>query len=433
MTNSKYFDDFLKDIEPSQSTVDYISSVQDNLRSYLLNHSIYKSVITDTFLSGSYAKHTSIRPAANSKKRDVDIVVVTNYTRDKNSIEVLKELCNVLKEKELYNTAKVQSHSVSVELSNISIDVVPVIEHEFLENIYYIGSSKSNFWRITDPKGHISWSTEVNKNNQKKYKPLVKIFKWWRNTNCPTTKKYPKGITLEKIIADNLGDPSLSIEDFLIDTMQNIVNSYIYNCTLVKTMPYISDPSKRISGGNLLEGYLFEDFKAFIEKLKEHIELLNENGTTNETWKSILGKQFPGDSNNTIDYSSYLSVAHRKPLPWPMRRSGAAFITAVVQDCNNSFTNYENNSYEIGKKCEIVYTAHYNSHKSHRVVWQIVNTGIEARNSFCLRGGFETSNDGKYKRRETTQYTGKHYVQCFIIDDNNQCVAKSKEFFINVE
>ena len=165
MAKQKDFDSFLSNIEPSTSTVAYISSVQTNLRAYLEKHSKYKYILVDTFLSGSYAKHTSIRPAASDKKRDVDIVVVTNYSLSDDSADVLEELCDVLKEKSLYDSAFVQSHSVSLELSGISVDVVPVIEHETYDNVYYVGSSKDGTWKITDPKGHKTWSTETNKNN----------------------------------------------------------------------------------------------------------------------------------------------------------------------------------------------------------------------------------------------------------------------------
>ena len=106
-------------------------------------------------------------------------------------------------------------------------------------------------------------------------------------------------------------------------------------------------------------------------------------------------------------------------------------ITAKVTDWSGQVTNYENDSYAIEKHCTIVYTATYSSCKPFRIVWQIVNTGFEARN--CLRGGFEDSNVGKKARRETTLYTGKHFVQCFVIDKYNNCVARSKEFFINVK
>ena len=226
MAKQTDFNRFLSNIEPSSTTTSYISSVQNSLRTYLQNHDTYKDVHIDTFLSGSYAKHTAIRPASGDNKRDVDIVVVTTYSADTDPRNVLSELKSVLKEKSIYNTAKIQKHSIGIELSEISIDVVPVIRDTNDNSLYYIGDFSDGTWAKTDPKGHKSWSTQVNIDSDKKYKPLVKMFKWWRRTNCPSNTKYPKGITLEKIIADNLGDSSLSTEDLFIATMQNIISSY---------------------------------------------------------------------------------------------------------------------------------------------------------------------------------------------------------------
>lgn len=434
MATQKDFDSFLSNIEPSSSTVEYISSVQNNLRSYLENHSTYKYKHIDTFLSGSYAKRTSIRPSASDNKRDVDIVVVTTYDTSSNAAQVLEELCEVLQEKDLYSSAFVQSHSVSLELANISVDVVPVIEHEIYDNVYYVGSSSDGSWKITDPKGHKAWSTEVNQNNNNEYKPLVKILKWWRRTNCPSDRKYPKGITLEKLIADNIGDSILSTENFLIDTMQKIVDKYSDDIAN-NALPVIDDPSLYVSGNNLLENYTFGDFKAFIEKIEEHLKKLNDAGTSNTVWREILGSEFPSDilpcAKAEAGLQAYLSVSHRQNPPWRLRRSGAVFVSAKVKDWNGNTSNYESDSYPIEKHCEIIYTAKYNSCKKHRIMWQIVNTGYQAKD--CLRGGFESSNVGTDSRKENTMYTGKHYVQCFVIDRWGFCVARSKEFFINVK
>lgn len=427
------FDAFLTNIEPSRSTVEYISSIQSNLRAYLEEHEVYKKIILSSFLSGSYAKHTAIRPASGDKNRDVDIIVVTCYTTSDKPSDVLNELCSILKEKNTYSTATVQSHSVGLKMAGVSVDVVPVIKCKENDKIYYVGSSIDDSWKRTDPKGHKSWATNINNANSLKFKPLVKIFKWWRRKNCPDNIKYPKGITLEKIIADNIGDSSLLMEDLFIGTMQNIVNNYsdlINNDNL----PFIEDPSDNITGNNLLAGYSLSDLKLFIERIENHLKKLNEDGACNDTWRSILGIEFPRDNRANTAYTlaqNYLNVQHRQRPPWQMRRTGMVSITAKVTDWSGQVTNYENDSYAIEKHCTIVYTATYSSCKPFRIVWQIVNTGFEARN--CLRGGFEDSNVGKKARRETTLYTGKHFVQCFVIDKYNNCVARSKEFFINVK
>ena len=79
----------------------------------------------------------------------------------------------------------------------------------------------------------------------------------------------------------------------------------------------------------------------------------------------------------------------------------------------------------------IVYRVNCGPLKDGKVMWQVTNTGDEAMR-VCCRGGFEIPNIEKTSRREETAYTGKHYVQCFVIR-RGYCVRWSKPFFINVE
>lgn len=436
MAKQTDFNAFLSNIEPSPTTVAYISSIQTNLRSFLKNHKDYKDVHVDTFLSGSYAKHTSIRPAAGDKKRDVDIIVVTSYSSSKSSSEVLEELKDVLIQKKEYSTAIVQRHSVGIEMGSVSVDVVPVIADEDDDQLYYVGDSDTGNWTMTDPKGHKSWSTDVNKENNSEYKPLVKIIKWWRRVNCPEGTKYPKGITLEKIIADNLGDSSLSTEDFLIGTMQNIISAYKEDYSDQGKNPVIDDPSEKISGNDLLSGYSTDDFSAFIDKLDEHANLLNTEGTTNATWRKILGTQFPNSSqeSNALASANLLmcvTAPHRQRPHWPMQRGGAAFIAARVTNSAGISIEYTNNGVPLEKDCSLHFRAITAIKPPYTVKWQIVNTGYEAQNAGCLRGYFEDSDEGPNGKREATSYAGSHSIQCFIIK-RGICVARSKEFIINI-
>lgn len=437
MSKQKDFNSFLSNIEPSKTTVEYISSVQTNLRKYLKNHESYKDVHIDTFLSGSYAKHTSIRPVLGDKKRDVDIIVVTSYDSSNNSLTVLKELRDVLLEKKEYKSAVLQHHSVGIEMNGISIDVVPVIEDENDETLYYIGDKETGEWTITDPKGHKSWSTDVNQQNNGCYKPLVKIFKWWHRFNCPENKKYPKGITLEKIVADNLGDYTQSTECYLIETMQNIVSTYKEDYVDKSINPVIEDPSEKIEDNDLLTGYSIDDFSSFIFKIQEHLELLDEEGVSNETWRKILGNDFPKDTtqNNylALHHKQICETARHKQLPtWPMQRGGAVFISAKVIDNLGNELDYVNNSSPLPKECSIVFKALTGVKEPYTVYWQVVNTGVEAAQACCLRGNFELSNHGNHGKKEYTLYTGTHSVQCFVVK-KGICMAKSKPFIINIQ
>ena len=135
-------------------------------------------------------------------------------------------------------------------------------------------SKSDGKWKDTNPKKHLEWCTETNKNNNNKFVPLVKIFKWWRKNNCPDTIKYPKGITLEKIIADNISAESQNYEYMVYNTMKNIKDSFGRYIDLGLKIP-VYDPG--IPTDNLSDSYKFEDYKSFYNKLSRHIKILEEN------------------------------------------------------------------------------------------------------------------------------------------------------------
>ena len=434
MARQTDFDKFLSNIEPSLSTVSYISSIQNNLRDYLKKHKTYSEIYKDSFLSGSYAKHTSIRPSKNDKKRDVDIIIITKHSSCDNSSDVLSELFDALKESSIYANAELQHHSIGIELSKVSVDVVPVIQDEEDKNLYWICDSENGEWIKTDPKGHQTWSTQVNYDNHGGYKPLVKIFKWWRRKNCPSEVKYPKGITLEKLLADNIGDSERSTEAFVISTIQNLISAYKEEFADKKLVPFLADPSEKISNNDLLDGYSYDDFSSFITKLSEHADLLNSKGMDNSVWREILGEEFPLDNSIKSKFSCAIceSATHRQKTIWPMSCDGAAFIGLRVQDKYGNLIDYENNGEPLDKGLLLEFQVYTGVKRPFTVKWQITNTGEEARRAGCLRGNFENSDIGEMGKRESTLYSGSHSVQCFIIKNGN-CVAKSRYFIINIK
>lgn len=438
MSRENDFERFLHNIEPSPTTKKYISSIQSNLREYLENHSTYKNKLIDTFLTGSYAKHTSIRPTKFDGKTDVDIVVVTNYTESDDSKEVLDELYKVCKEKYLKVTK--QSRSIGIEMQGIEVDVVPMIEDN-LSGMYKIGNKKDGTWKKTNPKGHINWCINMNKDNNDKFVRIVKIFKWWRKNNCPDTVKYPKGITLEKIVADNLYDCNNQYEKIVFNTMKNIQNAYEqYIETGIK--PFVSDPG--IPSNNLSDSYEFNDFKSFFNKIKTHIKLLEESNFSNEAWRRILGTEFSKDesSNNSLlealteRYNSFFNVAYKeKPIWYEGSNTSLVDVKVKCYDEYNNLINYNPDgdnllSKNVSIDFSIVGAAAFSSNT--KIYWQVVNTGEEARSRNCLRGGFENSNIYNYGRHECTAYTGTHWVQAFIVN-NGECIAKSKEILVKIK
>lgn len=439
MATAKDFESFLGDINPSDSTIQEASRLHKNLRTFLEGHASYSSICKDTYLSGSYAKHTFIRPKKDSDACDVDIVVETTHSVEDNPNDVLEELRDTLAERDVYSSIIVQKHSVGIDMANFHIDIVPLASKE--EGVLFIGSSDDETWEQTNPKQHKTWSTEVNENFNGDYKPLVKMLKWWRREHCPEEVKYPKGIVLEKIAADNLPDEGLPIEDRLIQSMQNL--AYAFDDDIADgQIPYVEDPA--VEGNNLAANYELGDFAAFVDKLKEHLDLLAESGTSNDVWRNVLGTNFPaGQTTVSASLASHVkakeqareaayAVRHRQNLGCSIPLKPNVTVTAEVHLPDGSIANIHSDDAPIPKGSTVIYRAfRVPLPGAVSLKWQVTNTGAEAMR-VCPRGGFECPNEGKSARLETTAYTGKHFVQFFAVK-GGACVQHSSPFFINVE
>lgn len=436
MSVSDDFAKFLSDIEPSRSTVKEISTAQKSLRDYLSSHEEYSNRYQSSYLSGSYAKHTAIRPAKDDGNRDVDIIVETDHSTDDDPADVLEELRGVLADASKYTTAHVQTHSIGIRLSKLDIDVVPLAEEG--EN-WYIGDAETGEWNQTNPKGHKKWSTKANEEHDGKYKPVVKILKWWRREHCPEGSRWPKGITLEKMVADSFPEESGPYSDLVASVFRSMHDRYSDDLTS-GIVPFIDDPS--LPGNDLAASYSIEDFREFDSELVSAIELLDTSGSTNEVWRKILGKRFPTASSKaafSLPRSIYLptqralAVDWRESLPYVVKAKGFGIqVYAEVETKEGKKFTIHSNDRTIPKGCTVIYRALRSPGlRDCSIRWQIVNTGTEAVSANCKRGEIEPPNVNNGSRREATAYTGRHYVQCFAIR-KGICIARSREFFINV-
>jgi len=66
--------------------------------------------------------------------------------------------------------------------------------------------------------------------------------------------------------------------------------------------------------------------------------------------------------------------------------------------------------------------------KEHEVFWQVVNTGRHAEQENGVRG---TIFQGSSTQWEQTLYTGKHWIECFIVQ-NGVCIGRSGRFYVNI-
>jgi hypothetical protein len=85
-------------------------------------------------------------------------------------------------------------------------------------------------------------------------------------------------------------------------------------------------------------------------------------------------------------------------------------------------------SRKIAKHYSLRFKAKTNVPWPYDVHWQVVNTGEEASQRGQLRG---TIFSGGCERDERTEYSGFHWIECFILKDG-VLVARSGEFVVEI-
>lgn len=223
--------------------------------------------------------------------------------------------------------------------------------------------------------------------------------------------------------------------------MKNIKKSFAYYIEN-KMKPFISDPG--IPSDNLSDSYEFNEFKLFYDNIEADIKLLEKTNFSNESWRKILGTEFSKEENSNSysleplkeRYNSFFNVSH-KAKPWWYEGNNTPLVDVKVKcyDQNNNLISYNPDGNDLLNKnvnidFTIVGAAVFSSNA--KVYWQVVNTGKEAKEDHCLRGGIEQSNLFTYGRHESTVYTGTHWVQAFVVKDD-VCIAKSKEILVKIK
>lgn len=318
MTTQQQFLDFLYEIEPSTSTVGACSSAHNTLREYLRTDENFKKFHENTFLSGSYKRDTAIRPQKLGgvlQRPDVDIIVVTNHTQSDQPKSVLKALEKALVDSG-YKNIKVNRRSINVTQTTVDMDVVPIIENG---DSYLIPDVELTAWLTTNPPAHTQWTVDVNKAAGGRFKPLVKLFKWWRRVHLSELRR-PKGFILECLVAQHMNLTETSYEELFVGLLEAIRDNYGYY-VLMGTVPWLEDPG--VPGNNVFSNVTADEFKQFYDKVKEQAATARKakNETDDdkalELWRSVLGKLFPAAASQKSLASSLVRPAVGAGLTFP--------------------------------------------------------------------------------------------------------------------
>lgn len=349
------------------------------------------------FIFGSYTRNT-ILPRNIDKRSDIDYMVVFQ-DNDCTPQTYLNKLRGFV-EKYYAKSEIKQSHpTIKLDLNHITFELVPALNTGWFGDNYQIPSKDDDIddWIDTDPNNFNEELTEANIANKDLIKPLIRLLKYWN-------AKY--GYIFESFLFEK----DIVATDYFWIASNKSLKDYLYK--------YIESME--------VDESIAQWKQDQINKLKETVEEAKseESKDNYEEAKNIIRKIFKDE-----DCKKSLALRHVEKPKWEMQNHCNVAINATRN--GHRF----NSNDLLNKDLNLVFNAKTNATKPFDVYWQVVNTGQEAKNADCLRGDIfisKTAGSGGLIRKENTEYTGSHWIECFIVK-NNICLAKSGKFIVRIK
>lgn len=419
MNVSETFSEFLENLIISND--EKISSRYKNITK-AINQDFYESESeTDNSVQiGSYGRKTAINGVS-----DLDMMfdIPSEYFSTYNDSEtngqsaLLQDVRKAIKKRYSKTDVRGDGQVVVVNFTDYVIEVCP----GFLQNdgsYKYPDSHNGGKWKKTDPIPEIdeidSFDLEANGN----LKNLAKMIRSWKNKSGAKIG----GLLIDTLcyeFLENAPDYKTATID-MYDEMVRDFFEYLKDYDKEREFWYAPGSNQKV----------YKKKSNFINKSKKAYDLVCEaiekenNDTVYTIWKKVFGYPFPYPQKiqeASIDYTSseqYIEQEH----PVDIR-----YILKI--DCEVTQAGFRPELLRIVRRLKInkklkFFVEYTDVPKPYEVKWKVKNEGeiASVRNN---RRGQILKDNGTKTRNENSNFSGPHFVECYIIK-NNICVARDR-------
>lgn len=206
------FKNFLTNLEITDRQVSLISTRRENVVKSLKNGLDLHP--DESRLIWSYDRNTMIKYLSEG---DVDVMVILHYGKNKDyetsdgTTKILDKMKTILDASYPDTVKRRDRNCITMTFSEFDLDVVPAFKYN--QWYYTIPDSVDKEWIKTDPTAFAGEITEVNKNMDWIFVPIIKMIKAWNRNNWSVLKGF-------------------HIECLLYDHYKNYKQAYSYSSTL---------------------------------------------------------------------------------------------------------------------------------------------------------------------------------------------------------
>ncbi len=419
MNTSEIFKEFLTNIKISEERAEDISYRYDRItKSLNQEFRDTDSKTANSLQVGSYGRYTGINGIS-----DLDMIFILPaskwevYNKAGGQTKLLQDTKSAISNTYSSSDIKVDRCVVTVNFTDAHIDVQPVFEIED-QDYKYPDTYGDGTWKITKPRKEMDAMVEFVDNKNKNLRRLCKMARAWKNKH---------GVCMGGLLIDTLA------YNFLKSTDENDEKSFAsYEEMCRDFFKYIYDqPKDQKEYGALGSKQRVKVKKSFKRKAKKAYDLAIDaiDGTSDRIkhnkWRDIFGKDFPKYENEDNEAKA-INESYRNTEEFIESYYPVDIKYDLKIDCDIKQSGFREGSLRdyLLKKIKLMpnkslrfYIERIDVPYPYEVKWKVTNRGEQAIKRDCLRGQI-IDDQGSQERKETTNFKGSHFVECYIIKDN---------------
>lgn len=366
---------------------------------------------------GSYGRHTAINGIS-----DLDMLYIlpanqrNKYRSPDGPSKALARTRKAILERYSNTEVKVRQLVVVVQFENFKFEVQPVFAEKNGDFSY--PDTKLKLWRKTKPKKEIEAAKNADEETSGKYRKLCRLARAWKNKHQ---------VNLNGLLIDTLAFNFLKQYEPASDEVGNdyMLRDFFNWLSLEPRKAYY------MALGSNQKVYVKQHFQKKAQVAhrlaEEAIDAENETLYAKK-WRNLLGKPVPlaDDKEREVQEDPIFSEQFIEDLYYQNIRYTLDIDCSVTdaEGAHSWLSTYLRRSFRLPRERKLLFEVTYcDVPKPYEIKWKVLNQGEEAKARNMIRGQI-LDDEGQNKRKESTDFRGDHYVECYAIKDN-EVVARA--------
>ena len=375
---------------------------------------------------GSYGRFTGIKGIS-----DLDMLYIMPKTKwdtykDDNQSQLLTDTKDAIKGRYPKTDVRVDRLVVTVTYSDFHIEVQPVFEETDEDgNSYfkYPDTYNGGSWKVTKPRQEMAAIKELNEEKNYNLRLLCKMARAWRNKH---------GVVMGGLLIDTLA------YNFMKSTNDFDDRSFLYFDWLSRDFfKYLSeqpDQSYYKAPGSNQNVRVKRKFQKSAKKAYELcLKAIDaeKTDTVNDKWKKVYGRSFPA-KQITEEAAAKTDKSWRDTEQFIEDMHPVDIRFRIALDCDVSQNGFRENTLAnmlmrkiplLANKKLLFRIVECDVPEPYTLKWKVLNRGPVARQRDCIRGQI-VWDEGHSRKKESTNFRGEHFVECYAIK-NGVVVARA--------